>query len=315
MKKKISLVTSAYNEELAIEQTIEEAIQMVETQLPQYDYEIIMADNASTDGTRDKMEALCAKHPNVKAIFNAMNYGIELSHYNVLSTAIGDCIMRFDADGQQPLDMVPAFVKAWEQGSDAVVGVRQNRNKSSSLISSLVKPVYYWLIAKLSGLPVIKNFGSFFLLDKKMKDLLFEIGGYENAIQFFIVKYCIKISKMPYKIREQKKTSGLTFMQYYATAADKVTSLSTGLIRICLFAGLFVSMISLLYGLYVFIYKLTNSGAFPSGFATMYVLISFLCGFQLFFLGIIGEYVLNIRKMVSSIKKQKIVIEKKRINF
>lgn len=314
--KKISLVTSAYNEERVIEQTIEEAVRMLEERLPQYDYEIIMADNASTDGTRDKMEALCAKYPKVKAIFNVMNYGSELSFYNALSNASGDCVMRFDSDGQQPLDMVPAFVKEWENGNEAVVGTRQNRNKGSSLISSMAKPVYYWLIAKLSGLPIIKNNSVFFLLDRQMVDLLFKIGGYENSIPFFIVKYCRKIAKIPYKIREQKKTSGHTFMQYYAIAADRVTSFSTAFIRICTFTGLFVSLISLMYGLYVFIRKLTSWGAFPTGFATMYILISCLCGFQLFFLGIIGEYILNVRKMVSHIEKQKItVIEKKRINF
>jgi glycosyltransferase involved in cell wall biosynthesis len=312
--KKISLVTSAYNEERVIEQTIEEAALMLERQLPQYDYEIIMADNASTDGTRDKMEALCARYPKVKAIFNASNYGPNMSFYNALSSATGDCIMRFDSDGQQPLDMVPAFVREWENGNDAVVGVRQNRNKSSSLISSIGKPVYYRLIAKLSGLPVIKNASVFFLLDRQMTDLLFKMGGYENAIPFFIVKYCGRISKIPYRIREQKKTSGFKFMQYYAAAADKITSFSTAFIRICTFMGLFVSMISIIYGLYVFIRKLTSWRSFPTGFATVYVLISFLCGFQLFFLGIVGEYILNIRKMVSQIGRQK-VIEKKRINF
>lgn len=312
--KKLSLVTSAYNEERVIEETIEEAVHMLENQLPQYDYEIIMADNASTDGTRDKMEVLCAKHPKVKSIFNAGNYGPNISFYNALSNATGDCIMRFDSDGQQPLDNVPAFVREWENGNDAVVGVRQNKNKSSSLVSTIGKPVYYWLIAKLSGLPVIRNASVFFLLDRQMVDLLFKIGGYENSIPFFIVKYCARISKIPYNVREQKKTSGFKFMQYYATAADRVTSFSTALIRICTFAGFFISASSLIYGLCVFIRKLTNWRSFPTGFATMYVLISLLCGFQLFFLGIVGEYILNIRKMVSQIEKQK-VIEKKRINF
>jgi glycosyltransferase involved in cell wall biosynthesis len=312
--KKISLVTSAYNEEKVIEATIEEAVRMLESHLPQYDYEIIMADNASTDGTRDKMEALCAKYPKVKAIFNAGNYGPNISFYNALSNATGDCVMRFDSDGQQPLDMAPAFVKEWEKGNDAVVGVRQNRNKSSSLISSIGKPVYYWLIAKLSGLPVIKNASVFFLLDRQMADLLFKIGGYENAIPFFIIKYCAKISKIPYKVREQKKTSGFKFMQYYAAAADRVTSFSTALIRICTFIGLFISIISMAFALFVFVNKLINWQSYSGGWATIFILISFLCGFQLFFLGIIGEYLLNIRDGISKIRKQQ-VIEKKRINF
>ena len=115
MKKKISVVIPTYNEEGNVKPLAEAIVTVMETELPQYRYEILFIDNHSKDRTRMYLRELCAKNKNIKAIFNARNFGQLRSPVYGLKQATGDCVVRMCADFQDPVDMIVKFVREWEK--------------------------------------------------------------------------------------------------------------------------------------------------------------------------------------------------------
>lgn len=129
-KKKISVVIPTYNEEGNVKPLAESIVAVMETELPEYRYEILFIDNHSKDKTRMYLRELCAKNKNIKAIFNVRNFGQLRSPVYGLKQATGDCVVRMCADFQDPVDMIVKFVREWEKGSKIVIGIKKRAKKT-----------------------------------------------------------------------------------------------------------------------------------------------------------------------------------------
>jgi glycosyltransferase involved in cell wall biosynthesis len=166
-RKKISVVIPTYNEQENVGPMTEAVTKIMTQQLPQYDYEIIYIDNHSKDMTRKELREICAQNPNVKAIFNARNFGQLRSPVHGLKQAYGDCVIRLNADFQDPPELIPRFVREWEKGSKIVIGVKSKTDEGRFM--AWVRRQYYRILRKITDIGHIENFTGFGLYDKIMQ--------------------------------------------------------------------------------------------------------------------------------------------------
>ena len=145
MRKKISVVIPTYNEEANVVPLSQAIIEVMEKDLSEYDYEILFIDNHSKDNTKALLRGLCANNRKIKAIFNAKNFGQARSPVYGMKQAYGDCVVRMCADFQDPVDMIPKFVREWEKGTKIVIGVKSASKERRGMY--LVRECYYRLIS------------------------------------------------------------------------------------------------------------------------------------------------------------------------
>ncbi|HOX23358.1 MAG TPA: glycosyltransferase family 2 protein, partial [Elusimicrobiales bacterium] len=163
--KLVSVVTACYNEQDNVEE-LHRRVRKVFAALPQYEFEHIFIDNASTDATPQILRRLAVAHPNVKVILNARNFGHIRSPFHALLQAKGDAVISLVADLQDPPDMIVDFLKKWEEGFKIVVGVK--RSSAESGLMFWARGLYYRLISRLSDVQQIRNFTGFGLYDKRV---------------------------------------------------------------------------------------------------------------------------------------------------
>ena len=135
-----------------MEELLARVTKVMET-LPQYDYEQIVIDNASTDGTQEILRKLASKNPRLKVILNARNFGHVRSPYHGMLQASGDAVIYLASDLQEPPELIPDFIKQWEQGAKAVVGIKDS--SAESPIFFAVRRLYYGLVEKLADTMLI----------------------------------------------------------------------------------------------------------------------------------------------------------------
>ena len=154
--KKISVLIPCYNEQENVEAISKAVLETLTRDLPQYDYELVFIDNDSTDETRPILRRLCAENPKIKAIFNARNFGQFNSPYYGMLQVTGDCVIEMVADFQDPVDMIPKYVKAWEEGYKIVIGIKTS-SKENKIMYAL-RSFYYKTIKRLSDVEQIEHF-------------------------------------------------------------------------------------------------------------------------------------------------------------
>ena len=170
MRKKISVVIPTYNEEANVVPLSQAIIEVMEKDLSEYDYEILFIDNHSKDNTNALLRGLCANNRKIKAIFNAKNFGQARSPVYGMKQAYGDCVVRMCADFQDPVDMIPKFVREWEKGTKIVIGVKSASKERRGMY--LVRECYYRLINKITDIDHIDQFTGFGLYDRKFVDVV-----------------------------------------------------------------------------------------------------------------------------------------------
>ncbi len=310
MKRKISIVTPCYNEE----ENIEDIYRLVKKQfrdLPEYEYEHIFIDNASKDNTIAILCRLAEKDKNVKLILNAKNFGHIRSPYYGLLQANGDAVMLMVADLQDPPELIPDFIKKWEEGYKMVLGVK-NKSKENSLMFSLRK-FFYAAISKSSSTDQISNFTGFGLYDQSFIKILRTIDDPYPYFRGMVAELGSDYYKLKYTqpARSKGKTKN-NFYTLYDIGMLGFVNHSKLPLRMASFIGFIVATISLLIGLGYLIYKLIYWDSFSVGTAPIIIGLFFFSSVQLFFIGIIGEY---IGAIYTQIRKRPLVIERKRINF
>ncbi|OEJ15802.1 dolichol monophosphate mannose synthase [Brachyspira hampsonii] len=309
--KKISILVPTYNEEKNIEPLSEEIIKVLSNF--NYDYEIIFIDNCSTDNTRYIIIDLCQKNKNVKAIFNSRNFGPLKNFYYGLTQITGDCAILIFADFQDPPKLIYEFIKEWENGYKVVIA---KKTKSNEGIVSILRGVYYKIVSilsKIDSAKIISNFNGFGLYDKDFIDILRKIEDPEPYFKNVVGEFGFKIKEIPY-IHEKRKTgkSKLSFYKSYDIAMLSIISYSKVILRVSTFIGFVFSIITFIIGLMTLIQKIINWSTYPIGMATLMVGVFFIGSVQLFFIGLLGEYILNINLRIV---KKPLVIEEERINF
>ena len=308
--KKISVVVPCYNEEenvgkicLAITEELEK--------LSNYDYELIFIDNDSKDKTREIIEENCKNNPKVKAIFNARNFGQFNSPYYAMLNSTGDCTILICADFQDPIEMIPQFIKEWENGYKIVTGIKETSQESKAMY--FLRSCYYKIIKKFSNTEQIEHFTGFGLYDKQFINVLRNLEDTTPYLRGIVAELGFKRKEIPYK--QPKRKAGKThnnFYTLYDAAMLGFTSYTKIGLRLATFFGMFVGAISFLVGIVYLILKLIYWDRFVAGMTPMLIGIFFLGALQLFFIGFLGEYILSINQRLM---KRPLVVEEKRINF
>lgn len=309
-KKKISVVTPCYNEE----ENVRELYQRVKAQfssLPEYDYEHIFIDNASTDSTVNILRGIAAEDKNVKLILNARNFGHIRSPYYGMQQAYGDAVILMVSDLQDPPEMIPQFLKKWEEGCKIVVGVK-NKSRENPLMYSLRK-LFYSTLKKFSESEQISNFTGFGLYDSSFIEVLRTIDDPYPYLRGMVAELGYGRCEINYTqpARKRGKTKN-DFYTLYDIGMLGFVNHSKLPLRLASFVGFGLAAVSLLVAIFYFIYKLIFWDSFVIGDAPIVIGLFFFSSVQLIFLGIIGEYIGAIHTQV---RKRPLVIEAERVNF
>lgn len=311
--KKISIMIPCYNETDNVIPISEAVVAELKTNLPQYDYEILFIDNCSTDGTREKLEQICEKNKKIKAIFNLTNFGQFNSPFYGMCQTTGDCTICVCCDFQDPIEMIPVFVKKWEEGHKIVSGVKSSSKENAFIY--FLRTIYYKMIKNMSNVKMIEHFTGFGLYDKSFIKLLRQLNDPVPFIRGIVAEYGSGFNLIEVEYEQPKRRAGKTknnFYTLYDAAMLSITSYTKVILRWATWIGFLSSALSLLIaGLYLLL-KLTNWYGFQAGNAPMLIGIYVIGSIQLFFIGLIGEYILNINTRVIN---RPLVVEEKRINF
>lgn len=311
MKKTISVIIPTYNEEENIGPLTDALCKEFAKSLSQYDYEIVIIDNDSQDKTREIIRNLCNENKNIKAIFNEKNVGwLKSPVYGMMQTT-GDCTVMLCADFQDPIELIPEFVAKWELGAKVVVG--QKTSAEESILMYSIRSIYYKLIQRFSDNNYIEHFTGFGLYDKSFVDLLRNLDDSNPFLRGYVSEFVGHPEIITYNQPKRKhgKSWG-SFSRLYDTAMVSITAYTKVGLRFATFLGIFSAILSFGVGFFYLVYKLTHWYSFTPGMAPLVVGIFFVSGVQLFFLGMIGEYILS---MNERIKNRPLVVEKERINF
>ena len=309
--KKISILIPCYNEVENVGLMSETVINVLGETLPQYDYELLFIDNYSQDGTREEIEKICSSNKKIKAIFNVTNFGQFNSPFHGMCQTTGDCTVVMCCDFQDPVEMIPKFVKEWENGYKIVSGIKTSSKENSFI--RLLRTIYYKMIRNMSDVKMIEHFTGFGLYDKTFIDLLKQLNDPIPFLRGLVAEYNFKRKDLEYE--QQRRRAGKTknnFLSLYDAAMLSITSYTKVGLRLATLLGFVCSGISLLVALVYLVLKIFNWGSFQAGYTPMILGIFVLGSLQLFFIGLLGEYILNINTRVIN---RPLVVEEKRINF
>ena len=308
--KKISIIAGCLNEE----ENLGDFISRVHTvfhALPQYDYEIIIIDNASTDSSPDILRRLAAHDRRLKVIFNARNFGHVRSPYYALLQATGDAALTCASDLQDPPELIPQFLARWEEGFKAVVGVKSESHEAA--IFFVIRKAYYRIIHRLAEFDIIEQFTGFGLYDRQIIEYCRQLNDPYPYFRGIIADIGLPTAKIPFVQPVRKR--GLTknnFYTLYDIAMLGITNHSKVPLRIAAMAGFGMSLLSLVIGLGYLLYKLFFWDRFTVGVAPIVIGLFLFASIQLFFIGVVGEYIGSIH---TQILKRPLVVERERLNF
>ena len=310
-KKTISIMVPTYNEEENVMLMYQALKDTFKKDLPNYQYEILFIDNKSKDNTRNLIRKICEKDKNVKAIFNAQNFGQFNSPYFGLINTTGDCTISVAADFQDPVEMIPKFVKEWENGYKIVIGIK-NKSKESKLVY-LLRSIYYKLIKKFSEVEQIEHFTGFGLYDKAFINVLKELDDPEPYLRGIVSELGFERKEIPFTQpkRERGKSSN-NWYRLYDGAMLGITSYTKIGLRVATIIGFMISFVSFIIAIVYLILKLCNWNNFQAGIAPLIIGVFLLGGLQIFFIGFLGEYILKINQRV--MHRPLVVVEEK-LNF
>lgn len=309
--KTISVLIPTYNEEDNVEAICKAVQAEIKENCPEYNYEIVFIDNKSTDKTRDILEQLCKEDNRVKAVFNCKNFGqFNSPFYGLLQTS-GDCTILLCADFQDPVELIPTMVRKWEEGAKVVCMIKKSSQENSLVY--LARSVYYKMIKTMSEINQIEHFTGFGLYDKSFIELLKELKDPTPFLRGIVAEYAPDHLEIPYE--QKKRKAGKTknnFFSLFDAAMLSFTSYTKGGPRLATFLGFLISGISFAVAMIYLVLKVLFWNRFIAGNAPILIGVFFLGGIQLFFIGLLGEYIMSMNTRVIN---RPLVIEEKRLNF
>ena len=309
--KTISVVVPTFNEEENVLEVYHRIKGVFLKKLPQYKLKLQFIDNCSTDTTREKIGMLCNQDPDVQAIFNAKNFGYNRSLFYGLSQAQGDCAVLINADMQDPPEVIPKFVEEWEKGYKIVAGIK-TKSKENPLIYFL-RSCYYRIIKKISDIDHIEHFDGFGLYDRSFIEVLRGLDDSLPYLRGIVAELGFRRKDIEYQqVRREKGKTHFRFLGLYDLAMLGITSYSKVVMHCCTLFGAALSAVSALVAIVTVIMKLIAWDSFPMGVAAISAGVFFLGAVQLFFIGFVGEYVVNINTRVMH---HPLVVEEARRNF
>lgn len=306
----ISIVTPCYNEEANVDE-LYTRIKAAISSIKNYRFELIVIDNHSADGTVEKLRKLASFDPMVKIIVNARNFGhIRSPYYGILQSS-GVATIYLASDLQDPPEIIPQFIEQWEAGYKLVMATKPE-SQGAAWIHALRK-AYYRVLDGISDISLLSDSTGFGLYDRAVLDHLRKIDDPYPYLRGLICELGYEIKTIPFsQPRRLRGISKNNFYTLYDIAMLGVVSHSKVPIRLAAFAGFALGGGSIVVAFAYLVLKLLYWGSFPLGFAPVVIGLFFLFGMQLFFVGVIGEYIASIHTYV---QKRPVVVEQERVNF
>jgi glycosyltransferase involved in cell wall biosynthesis len=308
----VSVVTPCFNEKDNVESCYNAVKKLFESTLIEFEYEHIFSDNSSFDGTKDILKRLASNDKNVKVLINSRNVGPFKNIWSALKHSSGDVVIPFlPADLQDPPLIIGQFISRWQSGDKVVYGIRTNRQES--IILRFLRNTYYNIISKFAESEIPKNAGEFLLVDRETLNSVLETDDEYPYIRGLIAQTAAKSSSIEYTWQKRKSgKSKLTYFHLIDQAINGFVSTSRIPARIALLGGFIVSFIGVLLGILIAISFLIDSSTTLTNLPAVVVILLIFGGIQLFFTGLIGEYVLSIHGQVRRVPRMYIM---DKINF
>ena len=308
--KHITVVTPCYNEEENVEEIHRQAREVLET-IEGVTYEHLFIDNFSSDRTPELLRAMASADPKVKVIFNARNFGHIRSPYHGLLQARGDAAILLVADLQDPPELMKAFIEHWRNGAKLVVGVKPTADESGLMFA--IRRAYYRTVTRIADVKLIQNFTGFGLYDRKVLEELRRIDDPYPYLRGLVSEVGFEAVQVPYNQPRRKR--GITknnFYTLYDIAMLGITSHSRVPLRIATMVCFALSGLSLVVSLLYLFLKIFFWSEFSAGTAPILIGMFFFASVQLFFIGLLGEYV---GAILTHVMKRPLVVERERLNF
>ena len=309
MSKKISIITPTFNEEKNIEKLCSEISK--EMSKLNYDYEHIVIDNHSNDGTISILKKIAARDNKVKVIINSRNFGHIRSPIYGMLQASGDACILMNSDFQDPIELIPKYIKEWEQGNQIILAQRICSDENFFLNS--FKNFFYKFINKISDVPLMRNTTGSGLFTKNIVDQIRKIDDPYPYFRGLLSEISSQIKLIQF--HQPKRSGGETknnFYTLYDIGVLGIVKHSKLPLRLMTFIGFFTSIISIITATVFFFYKILFWDSFDVGIAPLVIGLFAIASVQIFLLGFIGEYVMTI---LTHTRKLPLVVEKERINF
>ncbi|MGD8176807.1 glycosyltransferase family 2 protein [Marinimicrobium sp. ARAG 43.8] len=294
----LSILTPMFNESSGIDRffsTLEHAMKAVPI-----DYEILCVDDGSTDDTLARLRAHAERNPCIRVLALTRNFGKEAAMTAALDHAEGDAVLPIDADLQDPPELIGAMVEQWRTGQYEVVYAKRASRQTDSLLKRKTAQWFYRLFNRMSEIHIPENVGDFRLMDRKAVDAIKQLPEKDRFMKGLFCWPGFRHTVIEFD--RQERASGQSKFNYWRLwnfALSGITSFSTFPIRAGTYFGLLVSLFAFIYAVIVII-KTLFTGVDVPGYASTMVVILFLGGIQLFFLGLLGEYVGRIYKEVKN---------------
>jgi glycosyltransferase involved in cell wall biosynthesis len=315
-RKLISIVAPCFNEELNIEACYQAVTDLFAPGAPleDYDLELIFADNNSADATLDIIRRLAEADRRVKGVANARNYGPFRSTFNAIRYAQGDAVVpMFPVDLQDPPEMIPVFVRKWQDGYLRVFGIRARREEGR--IMRALRRSYYFTVNKFSEIDIPRDVAEFQILDRQVVDALLRFRDYYPYIRGMIANVGFARESIGIEYVWRRRRSGMSKNRLYNLidqAINGLISFTNVPMRFTIVVGFVLALCSSLYGLIQLVLNLVHPNNAPPGIPTLIVALFFLSGVQMAILGVIGEYIAAIH---FQLRHGDVVIERQLINI
>jgi glycosyltransferase involved in cell wall biosynthesis len=308
--KLISVVSSCYNEEENVE-PLYEAVKRIFAGLPEYRYEHILIDNASKDATAERLRAIAGHDRNVKVILNTRNFGHIRSPYHGILQARGDAVIGMASDFQDPPELILEFVRKWEQGYRIVLGVKEQASESGLFYA--IRDRYYRTLGKIADIEIVRQATGFGLYDRIVVEALRRMNDPYPFFRGLLAEVGYEVARVPFKQAPRRRgVTSQNFYTLYDIAFLGIVNHSKVPLRLATMIGFGTAILSLIVALGYLIYKLLYWQEFTLGIAPLVIGLFFLSSVQLFFVGIVGEYIGSI---YTQVRAHPHVFEKERINF
>lgn len=308
----LTVITPTYNEQDSVLSCISKLREVMSQECPGISYEHIIIDNASLDNTVEIVVAESERDPRVKILVNSRNIGASRSIYRALGRSSGEwTVPMLPADLQDPAEVIPEMIRVATQGYEIVYGLRLNRQEG--IIIRNLRKIYYRVLGKFSAYELQNDAGEFVLISSRIRDSIIQINDQNPYVRGLIAQSGAKSSSVPYTWNRREagksKSSALVLADVAISGMVSTTYIPA---RIALLVGFLISTLGVIAGFAYFLLSLLSSNHAPAGIPTLIIAIFFLGGIQLFFLGLIGEYVLSIHRQV---KPESAVTSTLELNF
>ena len=309
--KTISIAGGCYNEAENLEEFYQRCLAVLK-RFPEYDYEFVLADNCSTDGSRGVLRAIALRDRKFKVIFNSNNFGHIRSPFHALLSTSGDAVISLCTDLQEPPELLETFIRKWEEGYKVVCGIRSG-TRANPFLEALRKLYYKILGTAAPGETIIPRFTGFGLYDRVFIDALRKFHDPYPYFRGLVSEIGFRRTEVPFV--QEKRKHGRThnnFLTLYDMAMTGFVNHTKLPLRLAVFAGILLGFVSLLVALLYLVLKLIWWDTFQLGLAPLVIGMFFFSAVQLFFIGLIGEY---LGAVWTQVKNKPLVIEEERINF